>query len=80
MRTKCGYRWYHKRVTVTEADRKIRDRGRPRRGDNPAKFSVTLPFELGQWGKSQPGGLSGLLSRLLEEEKKRQEAATVAQQ
>jgi hypothetical protein len=42
-----------------------RERGRPRRADGAVKFAVTLPHDLGEWGKDQPEGLSRLLSELL---------------
>ncbi|MES2462558.1 MAG: hypothetical protein V4671_18400 [Armatimonadota bacterium] len=68
---------YNKRMkqTTVEAaeERQPRTLGRPRREDNPERFNVTLPGSLGEWGKKQPGGLSGLLTRLLANEKERQD-------
>ncbi len=42
--------------------------GRPRRTNPVYKFTVVLPPDLGEWGKEQPEGLSGLLEKLLAEE------------
>ena len=45
--------------------------GRPRRTNPVYKFTVVLPPDLGEWGKEQPEGLSGLLEKLLAEEHER---------
>lgn len=38
------------------------------------QYGVTLPPELGDWGKEQPEGLSGLVRVLLAEEKAKRES------
>ena len=53
-----------------------RKRGRPATGRKPSlhkQFSVMLPLELGEWGKTLPGGLSGQLRERLEEKKRETE-------
>ena len=45
--------------------------GRPRRSQSADKFTIALPPDLGEWGKGQPEGLSGLLEKLLAEEHSR---------
>jgi len=46
--------------------------GRPR-GPRFIKYQITLDEESGEWGKSQPEGLSALLRRLLKSERVRLE-------
>ncbi len=47
-----------------------RTRGRPR-GPRFIKYQLTLDEESGEWGKSQPEGLSALVRRLLKTERSR---------
>ena len=47
-----------------------RKRGRPR-GPRFIKYQLTLDEDSGEWGKSQPEGLSALVRRLLKAERSR---------
>ena len=47
-----------------------RKRGRPK-GVETRTYQVKLPPDVAEWGKSTPEGLSGLLRRLLDEERSR---------
>jgi hypothetical protein len=49
----------------------IKRRRGPVPGAPTEKYTVLLPPSLGEWGKEQPGGLSDLLRRLLEQERSR---------
>lgn len=40
------------------------------------RYNILLEEELGEWGKRQPGGLSGLIRRLLKEEREKKERVT----
>lgn len=57
----------HKWLVSSMEKRKL---GRPR-GPEHIKYQVLLDRESGEWGKSQPGGLSALVRRLLLEERAR---------
>lgn len=48
-----------------------RPRGRPRKDNH--KFAISLPYDLGEWAKEQPEGLSGLVEALLSGERRRRE-------
>ena len=43
-------------------------------GPETRQFTVLLPPDLGDWGKRQPGGLSELMRRLLQQERDRKGA------
>ena len=43
--------------------------GRPRTGNKVEKFTVMLPPCLHEWGMQHPEGLSGLVRRLLHDER-----------
>lgn len=45
-------------------------------GEPTKQVSIMLPPALAEWGKRQRGGLSELVRKLLEEERKRREGAT----
>ena len=47
----------------------------PAPGPPNYKRNILLPDELTDWAKEQPEGLSGLVRKLLEDERKRREAA-----
>ena len=51
---------------------KSRKRPGPIPGPPTRKYNVLLEEELGEWAKQQPGGLSGLIRKLIREEKLRQ--------
>ena len=55
-------------------DDKTRALGRPR-GRWTQTYQVKLPPDDAEWGKNAPEGLSGLLRRLLAEERQRVDAA-----
>jgi hypothetical protein len=55
----------------TEKKKEQRKRG-PVPGNNTAQYTLMLEPEPAEWGKTQPGGLSELVRRLLREEFERQ--------
>ena len=61
-------------METTHTETTKRRRG-PVPGTPTDKYTVLLPPTLGEWGKEQPGGLSELLRRLLEQERVRAGAA-----
>jgi len=63
-------------ATTAAADRQDRRKGRPpgtRMGVE--KYTVSLDPARVEWAKAQPGGLSGMLRRLLDEEYARAQGA-----
>jgi len=59
-------------MTMKAEPRKL---GRPR-GPEHLRYQITLSKEAGEWGKNQPGGLSALVRRLIEQERRRQKVPT----
>lgn len=43
------------------------------------QYTLLIDEELGDWGKAKPGGLSGLVRRLLQEEKSKEERIIATQ-
>jgi hypothetical protein len=60
-------------METTETTVKKRRPGRVA-GPVTEKYTILLPPELGDWGKRQPGGLSDLVRRLIQEAKDKQES------